>query len=128
MARVLSISYDPTLTKTRAFALHSAGHNARSVATLRDALRECTTGEDDILLLGNQIPKREKLDIIECFRRYNPKGRVVAYIRSGEHRLTQVDCYVYPGNPDELTRAIAELLAPRPKPRAKRRAAKARTK
>ena len=128
MARVLSISYDPALTATRSFALQSAGHTVRSVGTLRGALDECATGSDDVLLLGHQIPKADKIKIIDCFRRFNPAGRVAAYIRRGEHRLTEVDCYIYPGNPDDLPRAIAELLSPAPKPRAKRRAAKSRSK
>ena len=125
---MLSISYDPVLTATRAFALRAAGHTVRSVSTLRGALRECAAGKDDILLLGHRIPKAEKIKIIDCFRRYNPAGRVAAFVRASEHRLTEVDCYVYPGNPDDLPRGIARLLAPTPKPTAKRRAAKSKSK
>lgn len=128
MARVLLITYDSLLLATRAAALQSAGHTVRSVVTLPAAMRECAAGHDDVLLLGNRIPKADKVRLIECFRTYNPGGRVAAFVRAGEHRLARVDCYIYPGNPDDLVRGIAELVAPPRKPALKRRAAKQRGK
>lgn len=120
----ICVSYDSLLLATRAHTLRDGGHNVRCVSSLNSALRECSAGKDDLLLLGNRIPKAEKLKIIDCFRAFNPSGRVAAFVRAGEHRLTQVDCYIYPGDPDELTRAIHHLFAPASKPRLKRRAAR----
>ena len=111
MARVLSISYDETLLRTRELMLESAGHEVISALGYRDAMETCVSTAE-LAIIGHSIPSKDKLAIIDCFRTANPKGIVIALTRAGEPRLREVDHYVNPGNPEELLRAVTWIVNP----------------
>jgi len=113
MARILSVSYDETLLRTRELLLESAGHSVVSAFGHHEALESCTTGEFELVIIGHSIPKKDKLDVIERFRKTNPDATVIALIRGGEGRLLEVDHYVSPGDPEDLLRSIAWIVNPR---------------
>ncbi len=108
MLRVLSVSYDSTLVRTRELLLSRAGYRVESALGFRKAMEACSRPLD-LVILGVVIPMKEKLEIIECFRTANPSGVVLA-VRSGERQLKQVDGYVNGGDPEALLEAIKYLL------------------
>lgn len=107
MARILSISYDDTLLRTRHLLLESAGHTVTSAVGYHDAVIACATVAE-LLIIGHSIPKNDKVGIIRCFR----DGLVVALTRANEPRLKEVDTYINPGEPEELITAINVMLHP----------------
>ena len=111
MARICSIAGDPTLLRTRERMLKSLGHSVTSY-DYREGQKACASGTYDLLLLGQRIPRKAKLDLISTFREANPHGRVIAFARPGESRLANVDVRVYTGDPDDLMRAIVRTVGP----------------
>lgn len=112
MARIISISYDEALLFTRELMLRDRGHTVVSALGFVHALTACDRPNNDLLVVGHSIPKADKLKIIGCFRKANPGALVIALIRANEERLSEVDAYVYPGNPEDLLRAIDSLVHP----------------
>lgn len=112
MARIVSVSYDEALLFTRELLLRERNHTVNSGLGYIQAMEQCSAGGADLLVLGHSIPKSDKLKIIECFREANPNALVIALIRANESRLSQVDAYVYPGNPEDLVRAIDYVAIP----------------
>ena len=117
MARILSITYDETLLRTRAMILESAGHHVTSALGLTDAREACKTAGIQLFILGHSIPEGDKRELVACFRASNPKAKVIALTRAGEPRLKEVDAYVNPGDPEELLHAIRRILDPSTKRR-----------
>ena len=113
MARILSISYDETLLRTRELMLKGAAHRVKSALGFQDATESCSRDSFDVIIIGHSIPQKDKLAIIGCFREANPKAVVIALTRAGETRLNDVDHYINPGDPEELLRALAWILNPK---------------
>ncbi len=109
MPRIIAVSYDDTLLRTRRVLLEQAGHTVRSAVGFQAALEECQAAAE-VVVIGHSIPARDKIEIINCFRLANPKGIVVALTRAGEDRLKEVDAYISPGDPADLLGAINFLL------------------
>lgn len=112
MARILSVSYDETLLRTRELLLKSAGQKVTSALQHKEAMKACQQTGYDLVIIGHSIAKADRLEIIECFRENNPHAPVIALTRGGEPRLREVDHYINPGDPEELLRAIARVLKP----------------
>ena len=110
MARILSISYDDTLLRTREWMLRQDGHEVVSANGFHDAREACEHSGYDLFVLGHSIPLKDKRDLIGCFRSANPNAMVIALTRSGEARLPEVDAYISPGNPEELVNLIRATL------------------
>ena len=117
MARILSITYDETLLKTREMILEGAGHEVTSALGYQDGLETCSHRGFQLFILGHSIPEKDKLELIVCFRAANPKAQVIALTRAGEGRLKEVDTYINPGDPEELVRAISRITDPSPERR-----------
>lgn len=113
MARILSISYDEALLFTRELMLKGAGHTVTSALGLHDARESSSRGPFDLAIIGHSIPAHDKIEFIAAFRLANPQALVIALTRAGEERLSQVDMYVYPGDPEGLIRSINALVHPK---------------
>ncbi len=90
--------------------LKGAGHKVTSAFGNHEAREACTQAQYELAIIGHSIPTKDKLDIISCFRGANPKALVIALTRAGEARLSEVDTYINPGDPEELIRAIERIL------------------
>ncbi len=112
MARILSVSYDETLLRTRELLLKSAGYKITSALQHKEAMAACRQPGFDLVIIGHSIARADKLDIIACFRKSNPRAHVIALTRGSEARLREVDHYINPGDPEELLRAIGRILKP----------------
>lgn len=111
MARIVSVSYDETLLRTRQLLLEREGHEVTSALGYHDAMLVCASPAD-LFIIGHSIPKNDKQDLIACCRKANPSAKVVALTRANEDRLKEVDAYISPGDPEELMRAIDLILNP----------------
>ncbi len=54
--RVLSVSYDPVLLKTREMILQKEGYTVCSVQTLADAVQASYKDRFDVAIIGHSIP------------------------------------------------------------------------
>jgi DNA-binding response OmpR family regulator len=113
MTRIISVSYDETLLRTRHLLLEQGGYEVASAIGFLEAMEMCRTAAD-LAVIGHSISEKDKLNIIRCFREASPRGLVIALTRAGEKRLKQVDAYINPGDPEELLRAVKFLLSTQP--------------
>src|ERR1051326_4180361 len=97
VGRIISISYDETLLRTRQLVLEQGAYTVISALGLNDALARCSEPAD-LIVIGHSIPRDDKLDIIHRFRAANPRGLTVVLTRAGEERLKEVDTYLNPGD------------------------------
>lgn len=112
VARILSISYDTTLLRTRELLLTGKGHDVVSALGFHRGAEACQAGGFDLFVLGHSIPQEDKLDLIRCFREKNPGVPVIALTHPHESPLKEVDRYLDPGDPAELLRSLAFLIDP----------------
>jgi len=109
MARILSVSYDDTLLRTRELLLEGRGHRVVSCLGFTKALDQSAKQGFDMLVVGHSIPAGDKARIIDRFREYNPMAEVVALMRTGEARLETVDYYLNPGDPVAFLETIDRI-------------------
>lgn len=62
--RVLSISYDDALLRTRHYILEQAGYEVTSSLGFAEAMEECDRSKFDLVLLGHTLPPKDKTMLI----------------------------------------------------------------
>jgi CheY-like chemotaxis protein len=104
--------------------LEEAGHQVRETADGLQCVRECRRQAPDLVLCDLFMPIQEGLETIQQLRREFPAVKVIAV--SGGSPLVGADflaqarmfgavrTFAKPVDPDELLRAIREVLAPAP--------------
>jgi DNA-binding NtrC family response regulator len=114
MARILSVSYDESLLRTRQLMLEQCGHEVISALGFTDALRQCSEGGPfELFVLGHSIPVRDKQALVEAFRR-NSRAVVVALKRPGEDLAsTGADFQADPSDPAGMLALIAKIIQAR---------------
>lgn len=70
--RILSLSYDESLLRTRQMMLEDEGYEVISCARMDDALKQCGQNTFDIFILGHSIPTSDKQRLVDAFHRYCP--------------------------------------------------------
>lgn len=111
MARILSISYDPVLLRTRELLLLQIGHSVSSAEGFAEAYRLCggAEGKFDLIVIGHSIPHEDKRIIIrQC--RLTCSCPVLALLRSNEQPLDEATRSVDSAEPRALMAAIDDLL------------------
>ena len=112
MARIFSISYDPTLLRTRELLLQQMGHSVTSAEGFAQAFELCdrASGIFDLMILGHSIPQSDKRAIV---RRCGETCRcpVLALTRVNEEPLQEAARSVDPSNTRDFMAAVQELLA-----------------
>jgi DNA-binding response OmpR family regulator len=106
--RILSVSYDPPLLRTRQMMLESQGHEVISCATIDESLRHCSNSNFDLFILGHSIPSLDQHQLIESFRRYN-SAPIISLMRSAEAKTAGADYHIRP-DPEPLLTLVAEIL------------------
>jgi DNA-binding response OmpR family regulator len=89
-AKVLSISYDEPLLKTREMILTQAGYEVTSALGFPEALKYCNERAYDLVIMGQSIPRRDKQSMLEKVRRFDGVP-VLAFRLHGEEPMLGVD-------------------------------------
>ena len=112
MARILSISYDPTLLTTRHLLLEQMGHQVVSARHLVEALEKCQRDgtEFDLIVLGHTIPHEEKLKMIATCRQHC-SCPVLVLTRRHEPPVPGATLSVESHEPETLIEAVNRLLS-----------------
>src|SRR5581483_497109 len=109
-ARILSVSYDESLLRTRQILLQREGYDVVSTRGFTESLKRCQEGGFDIFILGHSIPVSDKEHLIQAFHEKSP-GPVVSLRRSiGEQKLDGAEYHIDP-DPEELLRLISQIVS-----------------
>lgn len=116
MARILSVSYDKSLLRTRQMLLENKGHTVVSSATIQKSIEHCREGKFDLFILGHSIPSVDKQRLVDNFRHYCSAPIIALRSHAGEELVAHADYHIEP-NPEALLHLIAEILRGRLKDR-----------
>jgi CheY-like chemotaxis protein len=108
-ARILSISYDSTLLRTRQQFFEQRGYVVVSAEGFTEALERCLGGEFDVVVMGHSIPHRDKEALMRAVNESCP-APVVALLRVGEPPLDGVAESVESISPTSVLNAVARVL------------------
>ncbi|HKR26907.1 MAG TPA: hypothetical protein VJS11_05615 [Acidobacteriaceae bacterium] len=111
MARIFSISYDPTLLRTREMLLRQLGHRVASAEGFAEAFAMCGEGPGsfDLMILGHSIPHEDKRAIIRhCGQ--TCQCPVLALTRLNEQAVPEASRSVDPADTQAFLAAVEELL------------------
>jgi PleD family two-component response regulator len=116
MARILSVSFDEQLLRTREMILEDIGHQVVSALGFRDAMKECQNAEAyELFILGHSIPHSDKEALISAFRARN-RAPVIALKRADERPVNGADFEVEP-EPNQVVKLVGRIMADkRPQP------------
>ena len=108
--RILSVSYDHSLSRTREMLLAAAGYRVNSVLNCTAAIELCQHQAFDLIVIGHSIPFRERKALLQEIR-VRCATPILALHRPGEVRLQEADHHFDSTEPPEqLLRAINRLL------------------
>ena len=109
--RILSISYDAVLLRTREMILARAGYAVSSVSNLGDALQQCATDHFDAVIVGHTLQTKDKRAIVAALKD-NCSAPVLVLLRAGEARIPGADsCVVAADGPAVMLDALRQLLS-----------------
>lgn len=111
--KILSISYDDTLLRTRQLLFELRGYEVTSSFGFTDSLEQCKRAHWDLIIIGHSIPDPDKRALVTQFRR-NCDAPVLALHRMGEARLENADYTVTPEHPEMLLKTVEQIFAKGP--------------
>lgn len=107
--RILSVSYDEPLLKTRALLLKQrADYKVTSALGFTAARELCSSAEFDLFILGHSIPAQDKRELIHCFRKRS-NAPILALRKMGETIPDGADEHVDPNDIEALLRMVEAL-------------------
>ena len=109
MARILSVSYDNPLLRTRHMLLETQGHEVVSSLGFTESLKHCHEGNFDLFLLGHSIPHSDKLQLVKTFRKECPAPIISLRRNAGEERVDGADYHIEP-DPEPLLALVHKIL------------------
>jgi DNA-binding NtrC family response regulator len=109
--RILSVSYDAALLRSREMILQRQGYEVVSVQSLQDAILHCRQEVFDVALIGHAIPIAEQTSIADELRKNCPGAKVVALTARPMMSAPYADRSVDAMRPDELVAELRHLFA-----------------
>jgi CheY-like chemotaxis protein len=109
MARILSVSYDKSLLRTRQTMLENKGHVVVSSATIYESIAHCKQGKFDLFILGHSIPSTDKQQLVNTFRYSCPAPIIALRTHAGEELIIGADYHIEP-DPEPLLNLVGEIL------------------
>lgn len=107
-ARILSVSYDLPLLRTRHMLLEREGYEVVSTSDIAATLEECKKDDFDALILGHSIPHSDKQKFVQAFRQVC-EAAIISLRRSlGDQPVAGADYDIEP-DPDPLLKVIARV-------------------
>jgi DNA-binding response OmpR family regulator len=108
-ARILSISEDEILLRTRHLIFEKEGYEVVSVHGINSAMEHSKEGDFDILVIGHSIPHENKEKIARAFRQAS-QGAIVSLRRdAGEQVVVEGADYHVEADPEPMLALIAEI-------------------
>ncbi|HZQ23608.1 MAG TPA: hypothetical protein VFA89_12510 [Terriglobales bacterium] len=110
--RILSISSDGALLRTRHMLLESAGYNVKSVIGPVSGLELCKRNGYQLLVLGHSIPVPDREKLIEEFRRHCrcSSASVIALSRHVGDPLVRNADYQIEADPEPLLQLVSHIV------------------
>jgi DNA-binding response OmpR family regulator len=111
MARILSISYDPSLLLTRQHLLERAGYAVTSVSDYGEATELCEAGcvGFELVILGHSIPHKHKEALVAAIRKKCDIA-VLALLRPGAKTVAGANHTCDPGDPVGLVKCVRSIV------------------
>jgi DNA-binding NtrC family response regulator len=110
--RILSVSYDQALLRTRHMLFETQGYEVVSSQGLTSTLEHCKQGGFSLLVLGHSIPNEEKQTMVEAFRKAC-RAPIISLRRTvGEQKVDGADYHIEP-DPEPLLKLVADVLRKR---------------
>lgn len=106
-ARILSVSFDEPLLRTRHMLLEQQGYEVVSTLGLVASLKECDKGGFDLFILGHSIDYSDKKELVKTFRRTCP-APIVSLRLTGEKPVEGADYHIDP-DPKTILETVAEI-------------------
>lgn len=113
--RILSVSYDLTLLRTRQMLLEQQGYDAISSASIDESLQTCRQGHFDLLIVGHSIPADDKQHLMEEFRLYCSAPVIFLRRSAGDEFNSEADYDVGP-EPEPLLKLVHTILTRKSRP------------
>jgi DNA-binding response OmpR family regulator len=117
MAVVLCVSSDDLLAQTRRLILERAGHRVITAFGTRDVEQACASGQFDVAVIGQGVPRDERIRVRALLRSECPAAKVLElYLPSAGKSLTDADDWlVVPAEmPAELATKVKILAGEQP--------------
>jgi DNA-binding NtrC family response regulator len=90
--KILSVSYDRTLLRTRTLLLTAEGYEITTAENVTSAEVACKKGRFDLAIVGHSIPLADQAEVVDVVRRECPGAPVLLIRRSDSSpELEQVD-------------------------------------
>src|SRR5437870_3363776 len=88
--KVLCVSWDRNLSRTREMLLTSAGFEVSSASGPAEARAACANSGADLLILGYSVPQSDKREMIRAFRTTS-KSPVLSMLTPPQRPLPEAD-------------------------------------
>ncbi|MBV8476658.1 MAG: hypothetical protein JOZ36_08335 [Acidobacteria bacterium] len=109
MPRILSVSYDDPLLRTRHMLLESQGHQVVSCLGFAESLEQCRAGNFDLFLLGHSIPYSDKQQLVAIFRQ-KCSAPIISLRRHAGEQLVEGASYHIEPDPDALLILVQRIF------------------
>ncbi len=108
-ARILSVSSDQPLLRTRHMLLEREGYEVVSAIGLAASLQLCKEGDFDVFVLGHSLPYSDKKKLVDEFRKHCPAPIISLRRNAGEQLVDGADYHIEP-DPEPLLQLVADLV------------------
>ena len=109
MPRILSVSYDLALARTRQLLLERERYEVVSARSLEASLEHCRRGGFDAFILGHSIPPSDKQRLVIAFKKHCPAPIISLSLTIGDRAFPGADFHVET-TPELLLPLLARLL------------------
>jgi DNA-binding NtrC family response regulator len=116
-ARILSVSHDEVLLRTRHMLLEHEGYEVVSTLGFDSSVKECEKGGFDVFVLGHSIDHEEKRELVDEFRRACPAPIISLRRNMGEQPVDGADFHI-DTDPESLLQTVDRVLQSRMQNRA----------
>lgn len=107
-ARILSVSYDMPLLRTRNMLLEREGYEVVSTSTLKASLEYCRDGGFDAFIIGHSIPHEHQQKLADEFRKHSTAPVISLRRSAGEQLVRGADHMIEP-DPEPLLKLVAQI-------------------
>ena len=109
-ARILSITHDPSLARTRELLFSNSGFDVSSFLDTAAAIEKCRREAFDLVIVGHSIPLSERKTLVKALREAGAAS-ILALTRLGDAPLPEADYWFDPSeSPALLLETVRRIL------------------